>query len=489
MAHPLNRPGYDPSRQRVCKGYGILQPRVSPSLPGASRSVYARLYSGDSGIDPYTRTVSDVYQDWFGEGSFIGKGIYDVDAFEQSLNGRFPENRILSHDLLEGCYARSGLLSDVEVFEDHPASYLTDLSRRHRWIRGDWQIASWLLPWVPVSDGRLQRNPLSALSLWKIADNLRRSLVPVALLLLLLAGWLTLPSPKLWTLVVVVVVFAPAFLGLMQQLFRKPPDSLLRLHVAVTLRSAVVRCAQAVACTRLPAARGVRQCRRSAAYDVAHARLPPTTARLEPVRCAVAGLRALAAGVVSGDVGCPGRCDGDHRRTGGVEAGDSAVGGTGTRAVVVGARHHLVAEPTAGAARAASQAQPGSLSPHAGAAHVGVLRDLRRTGGQLAASGQLPGAARTERRASHIADQHGPGVARQRDRLRLRLSDRRRTARAYVQRVSQHGVARAAPGSLLQLVRHADPAAAAANVRLDGRQRKSGELRADSACRPAGAAR
>jgi hypothetical protein len=221
---------------------GLRRPAAG-SEPGV---VDARLYSGDSGIDPYTRTVSDVYQDWFGEGSFIGKGIYDVDAFEESLNRRFPENRILSHDLLEGCYARSGLLSDVEVFEDHPASYLTDLSRRHRWIRGDWQIASWLLPWVPVSHGRLQRNPLSALSLWKIADNLRRSLVPVALLLLLLAGWLALPSPKLWTMVIVVVVFAPAFLGLMQQLFRKPPDSLLRLHVAVTLRSSVVRCAQAL---------------------------------------------------------------------------------------------------------------------------------------------------------------------------------------------------------------------------------------------------
>jgi len=241
MAHPLNRPGYDPARQRVCKGYGILQPRVSPSLPGTSRSRYAGLYSGDSGIDPYTRTVSDVYQDLFGEGSFIGKGIYDVDAFEQALNGRFPENRILSHDLLEGCYARSGLISDVEVFEDHPASYLADVSRHHRWIRGDWQIASWLLPWVPVGDGRLQRNPLSALSLWKIADNLRRSLVPVALLLLLLAGWLTLPSPRLWTLVVVGVLVSPAFLGILQQLFRKPPDSVLRLHVAMTLRSAVVR--------------------------------------------------------------------------------------------------------------------------------------------------------------------------------------------------------------------------------------------------------
>ena len=331
MAHPLNRPGYDPARQRVCRGYGILQPRVSPSLPGTSRSRYARLYSGDSGIDPYTRTVSDLYQDWFGEGSFIGKGIYDVDAFEQALNGRFPENRILSHDLLEGCYARSGLLSDVEVFEDHPASYLTDVSRRHRWIRGDWQIASWLLPWVPVGDGRLQRNPLSALSLWKIADNLRRSLVPVALLVLLLAGWLALPSPR---------ALDP---GHRRHHFRA---GISRLHTAVVPQASRQRAAAARRsnpavgrgagrpggpCARLPAARGVRQCRRSAAYDVAHARLPPTTARMEPVRCAVAGLRAIAAGIVSVDVGGPGRCDGDPRRTGGVAAGGTGVGGTGTR--------------------------------------------------------------------------------------------------------------------------------------------------------------
>jgi cyclic beta-1,2-glucan synthetase len=246
MAHPLNRPGYDAVRQRVTRGYGILQPRVSPSLPGTNRSIYARLHSGDSGIDPYTRTVSDVYQDLFGEGSFIGKGIYDVDAFEQSMNGRFPENRILSHDLLEGCYARSGLVSDVEVFEDYPASYLTDVSRRHRWIRGDWQIASWLLPWVPAGRGRLHWNPLSTLSLWKIADNLRRSLMPVALLLLLLAGWLTLPSPLLWTLIIVGIILAPEFLGLIPQLLRKPPDSVWRLHVAASLRSTTVRCARAM---------------------------------------------------------------------------------------------------------------------------------------------------------------------------------------------------------------------------------------------------
>ena len=122
---------------------------MAVSLPGTNRSRYARLFGSEPGIDPYTRAVSDVYQDLFGEGSFIGKGIYDVDAFERALNGRFPENRILSHDLLEGCYARAGLLSDVQLYEEYPSRYSADVSRRHRWIRGDWQIARWLLPRVP----------------------------------------------------------------------------------------------------------------------------------------------------------------------------------------------------------------------------------------------------------------------------------------------------------------------------------------------------
>ena len=189
MAHPLNRPVYDAAPGRVSAGYGILQPRVSVSLPGTNRSRYARLHGGEPGIDPYTRAVSDVYQDVFQEGSFIGKGIYDVDAFEQALKGRFPENRILSHDLLEGCYARSGLLSDVQLYEEYPARYGADVNRRYRWIRGDWQLAGWLLPWVPGPDGRRLKNPLSALSRWKLFDNLRRSLVPAALTLLLLLGW------------------------------------------------------------------------------------------------------------------------------------------------------------------------------------------------------------------------------------------------------------------------------------------------------------
>ena len=156
MAHPLNRPRYDAERQRVAEGYGILQPRMAVSLPAAGQSRYAQLFGAEPGIDPYTRAVSDVYQDLFGEGSFIGKGIYDVDAFERALKGRFPENRILSHDLLEGCYARAGLLSDVELYEEYPSRYGADVARRHRWIRGDWQIARWLLPRVPAEDGARQ---------------------------------------------------------------------------------------------------------------------------------------------------------------------------------------------------------------------------------------------------------------------------------------------------------------------------------------------
>ena len=149
MAHPLNRPQYDQAAQRVVEGYGILQPRVAVSLPGTNRSPYARLNASEPGIDPYTRAVSDVYQDLFGEGSFIGKGIYDVDAFERALSDRFPENRILSHDLLEGSYARAGLMSDVQLYEEYPARYSTDVNRRYRWIRGDWQIARWAFPRVP----------------------------------------------------------------------------------------------------------------------------------------------------------------------------------------------------------------------------------------------------------------------------------------------------------------------------------------------------
>ncbi|MEN9427546.1 MAG: hypothetical protein RLZZ220_1895 [Pseudomonadota bacterium] len=252
MAHPLNRPVYDPQAGRIVAGYGILQPRVGISLPGASRSRYARLYGGEPGIDPYTRAVSDVYQDVFGEGSFIGKGIYDVEAFEQTLGGRFPDNRILSHDLLEGCYARSGLLSDALLYEDYPARYRVDVSRRYRWIRGDWQLLGWLLRRVPCAcaagpegaAAHRQANPLSILSQWKLADNLRRSLVPAALVALLVLGWTALLPSGRWTALLVGIVLLPAACAALVELFRKPDEALLGQHLSAVLGSTARRAAQ-----------------------------------------------------------------------------------------------------------------------------------------------------------------------------------------------------------------------------------------------------
>ena len=237
MAHPLNRACYDPAKQRVVSGYGILQPRVAVSLSGSARSLYARLCSSEPGIDPYTRAVSDVYQDLFDEGSFIGKGIYEIDAFECALDSRFPDNRILSHDLLEGCYARSGLLSDVQLYEEYPVRYSEDVSRRRRWIRGDWQIAQWVTPAVPGPDGRLRKNPLTLLSRWKIADNLRRSLAPAALTLLLLLGWTVLPSAWFWTAAVVGVILIPSLIASTWHVLQKPADVPLIQHLAAAARS------------------------------------------------------------------------------------------------------------------------------------------------------------------------------------------------------------------------------------------------------------
>jgi cyclic beta-1,2-glucan synthetase len=234
MAHPLNRPLYDEGRQAVVAGYGILQPRVAVSLPGTNRSRYARIHGSDPGIDPYTRAVSDVYQDLFLEGSFIGKGIYDVDAFERALGGRFPENRILSHDLIEGCYARCGLLSDVMVYEDYPSRYSADVSRRHRWIRGDWQLLPWLRKRVYDAEGQSQKNPLSLLSQWKLFDNLRRSLVPLALTSLLVIGWTVLSSHWFWSLSVIGIIFVPSVLSSVLDLLRKPDNVLLRQHLVST---------------------------------------------------------------------------------------------------------------------------------------------------------------------------------------------------------------------------------------------------------------
>ena len=211
IAHPLNRPRFDVRLGRVTEGYGILQPRVSVTMASAAGSLFARLYAGHTGVDPYTTAVSDTYQDLFGEGIFTGKGLYDVDAFVAALEGRVPENALLSHDLFEGLYARTALVSDVEVVDDYPSSVLAHARRQHRWVRGDWQILRWLFPVVPSRSG-LKRNRLPLISRWKIFDNLRRSLAAPATVASLVVAWTVMPgSPTVWTAAILAAIAFPLY--------------------------------------------------------------------------------------------------------------------------------------------------------------------------------------------------------------------------------------------------------------------------------------
>ncbi|MBI3175316.1 MAG: hypothetical protein HYZ25_16450 [Chloroflexi bacterium] len=197
IAHPLNQAEFDPASGTLIDGYTVLQPRVQVRPTAANRSIFSRIYSGDTTLDLYTRAVSDVYQDLFGEGSYVGKGIYDVSAFERSLHGRVPENTLLSHDLFEGLHGRCGLVTNVVLFEDYPLHYVSYAHRFHRWIRGDWQLLPWLKSQVPHDTQGKIRSDLSMLDRWKIADNLRRSLVTPAILALIIGGWLFLPGSSL----------------------------------------------------------------------------------------------------------------------------------------------------------------------------------------------------------------------------------------------------------------------------------------------------
>jgi cyclic beta-1,2-glucan synthetase len=224
ITHPLNRAVFDPRVGRVVEGYGILQPRVSVSYASAAGSLFARIYAGHTGVDPYTTAVSDTYQDLFGEGIFTGKALYDVDAFTSALEDSVPENALLSHDLFEGLHARVALVSDVELVDDYPSSVLTHARRQHRWIRGDWQILFWLFAFAPSRRG-LRRNTLPLISRWKILDNLRRSLVAPSLVALAVAGWTILPGrPAFWT-GVVVSVLASQLLPLVARLMTGPRRS------------------------------------------------------------------------------------------------------------------------------------------------------------------------------------------------------------------------------------------------------------------------
>jgi cyclic beta-1,2-glucan synthetase len=212
IAHPLNMAVVDSQSNIVVEGYGILQPRVDVSARSAHLSRLASLFSGETGLDIYTRAVSDVYQDLFGEAIFSGKGIYEVEMFQRVLDNRLPSDSILSHDLIEGAYARTGLLSDVEVVDDYPTSFSAMNRRKHRWIRGDWQISPWLFFHVRDGIGRVVKNPINHLSRWKILDNLRRALTDMTLFAALLYAWFAAPEVAVrWTLVVLGVLLLPIY--------------------------------------------------------------------------------------------------------------------------------------------------------------------------------------------------------------------------------------------------------------------------------------
>ena len=237
MAHPLNRAKFDPRVGRVVEGYGVLQPRITPTMSTEhDESLFQRIFAGPAGIDPYAAAVSDVYQDLFGEGSFTGKGIYDVDVFAAALAGRVPENRVLSHDLFEGIFARAGLVTDIELFEEFPTDYEVAAARQHRWARGDWQLLPWLLAGSAANPSRRTRIPL--IGLWKIADNLRRTLSAPAAWLTLVAGWtLSHGQPLVWTAFVLATIALPALVPAFADVIPRRSGISKRTHLRAVGRS------------------------------------------------------------------------------------------------------------------------------------------------------------------------------------------------------------------------------------------------------------
>ena len=225
MAHILNKPVIDDKRNIVIDGYGIMQPRVGINLDISYKSLFTKIFAGAGGIDSYTNAISDIYQDNFKEGIFTGKGIYDVAVFSKVLKGQIPENTVLSHDLLEGCYLRCGLVSDIMLMDGYPVGYNSSKSRLHRWIRGDWQIIIWLKDKIKNKRGEIKNNPLNILSKYKIFDNLVRSLLEVSSVLTIIYMCILdyFYKIKIWPIIttVLIAVLTPTVIDVINKIVFK----------------------------------------------------------------------------------------------------------------------------------------------------------------------------------------------------------------------------------------------------------------------------
>ena len=236
MAHPLNRARLSADGRRVDAGYGIMQPRVNVDVEVTNKSRYAQLFAGLGGLDVYTTASFELYQDIFNEGSFCGKGIYDLKVFQKVLKGTFPENLILSHDLIEGCHIRCGLINDLELFDDNPSNYIDDAKRHHRWTRGDWQIIGWLRNKVRNEHGDEVKNQVNTIGRWKIFDNLRRSMLSLSLIVVLLVGFSgCIPVHSAWFLLVALAAVASPIVYFILGQVTKLPNFGKRYHYYATL--------------------------------------------------------------------------------------------------------------------------------------------------------------------------------------------------------------------------------------------------------------
>ena len=475
IAHPLNQPTFDPRAGRVTEGYGVLQPRITSTLPAEHEaSIFQRIFSGSAGIDPYASAVSDVYQDLFGEGSFTGKGIYDLDAFDAAMADRVPENALLSHDLFEGIFARAGLVTDVELFDEFPSNYLVAAARQHRWARGDWQLLPWILGRARDATGRRSRSSIPGIARWKMIDNLRRTLSAPLTLATLVAAW-TLPSVSagLWTAFVLAAVIVPAALPVLAGLLPRRRGISKRSH----LRAVGADIALAAAHVGLGLTFLAHQ-----AWLMVDAILR-TLARVYVTRRNLLEWTTAAQAKASHDLDLAGFY---RQMAGGVAiAVATAVlvlalkpGAAWIAAPFVvlwllsPARRPMGQPATPRIGRRAALGRRRRGAPPDRPPDLAVLRDVRGPGGPRAAARQLPGRSRAGRRASHLADEHRDVPAGDRDGPRLRLDRDARDGGAPRGDARDDRQPRTVPRAPVQLVRHARPAPARAGLRVVGRQRQ-----------------